>query len=501
MSKKKILIFVVAYNAEKTITDVLKRIELDPQAFDIEILVIDDASDDATFEHALESAKAFAVYKITILRNRVNQGYGGNQKLGYQYAINHNYDVVVLLHGDGQYAPEIIGDLIKPVIENKADAVFGSRMLIKGGARKGGMPLYKYVGNKILTNIQNLLLNTRLSEFHSGYRVYSTRALKRLPFEFNSNDFHFDTQIIIQLIAGNMRITELPIPTYYGDEICYVSGMKYAWNVLMSTFAYGFHRMGIFYQFHYDVEPEGTAYSPKIDYLSPHSAAITLVKENSTVFDIGCGPFSDIADILTQKKSCRVYALEYTRPQNMENLVEFFERDLDADELPEPVSGADYVLLLDVLEHLKRPEEFLLHLREKCNLHAHVLISVPNVAFFPVRLMLLLGRFNYGRAGILDKTHTRLFTYSSFRKILKQSGFVVNKIRGIPAPFEKALGKKGLAKILLNFNRFLIFIKKRMFAYQFFAEVQRLPVVQDILKETLETSKQRIAAAKRKKNE
>lgn len=501
MIKKKILIFIVAYNAEKTIQDVLGRIDLNPVQFDIEILVIDDASNDSTFNRTLKSSKSFIRYKITILRNPVNQGYGGNQKLGYQYAVDHGYDIVVLLHGDGQYAPEYIGNLIEPVVHQKADVVLGSRMLTKRGALKGGMPLYKFIGNKILTKFQNILLRTKLSEFHSGYRVYSVQALKKIPFEFNTNDFYFDTQIIIQLTSAKMRIVELPIPTYYGDEICYVNGIKYAWNVIISTFSYRLHKMGIFYQLNYDVEPEVPDYSLKIDYPSSHSAAIASINGQSSVFDIGCGPFSKIADILTFEKSCKVYALDYSYPENIKTFVQFYKCDLDSESLPDQVSDADYVLLLDILEHLKNPEKFLLHLREKCSVHTKILISVPNVAFFPVRMMLFLGRFNYGKAGILDKSHTRLFTYSSFKKILKQGGFIVKKIRGIPAPFEKALGKKWSAKILLKINQFLIFFKKRLFSYQFYTEAQPLPVIQDILEKTLRESKQRIDTFKKGKNE
>src|SRR5690606_9300123 len=147
-----------------------------------------------------------------------------NQIRGYQYAIEKGYDIVALLHGDAQYAPEALPDLLKPLEAGEADAVFGSRMMEKGQALKGGMPLYKYVGNKILTTFENAMLGMSLSEFHSGYRLYSCKALKKVPFHRNTHDFHFDTQIIIQFHAAGLRIVEVPIPTYYGDEICGVNG-------------------------------------------------------------------------------------------------------------------------------------------------------------------------------------------------------------------------------------------------------------------------------------
>ena len=123
-----------------------------------------------------------------------------------------------MVHGDGQYAPEELPNLLAPLTSGEADAVFGSRMMTAFGALKGGMPLYKYVGNRILTTAQNALLGSRLSEFHSGYRIYSTAALKRIKFRLNSNDFHFDTEIIIQLMNAKQRIKEIAIPPTTGTR-------------------------------------------------------------------------------------------------------------------------------------------------------------------------------------------------------------------------------------------------------------------------------------------
>ena len=362
--ENRILIFIVAYNAETTIDKVLSRISIDPEIFDVEILVIDDASEDSTFEQALRFKKLDSRYRFTPLRNPVNQGYGGNQKLGYTYAINKKYDTVVLLHGDGQYAPECIHNLIEPILKGKADAVFGSRMKKKGEALKGGMPLYKFLGNRILSGIQNFLLGTKFSEFHSGYRAYSVSALKVIPFEFNTNDFHFDTQIIVQLLAAKMRILEKPIPTYYGDEICHVNGIKYAFNVIFTTLAYKLHKRGIFYQLNYDLGEDNSLYTPKTDFFSPHSLAIDTIKKGSKVLDIGCGPFSAIAQILKEKKGCIVHGIDSIKPENPDAYREFFRLNLDTSPLPDQTSSMDVILLLDIIEHLRNPESFLLDLRE-----------------------------------------------------------------------------------------------------------------------------------------
>ncbi len=267
----RLLIFVVAYYAESTLRQMLDRI---PDSvfidYECEILIIDDASEDRTFRIGREYQAKHPEITMTVLRNEYNQGYGGNQKIGYAWAIAENFDFVVLLHGDGQYAPEELPNLVRPLANGEADAVFGSRLLRRWAALKGGMPLYKYVGNRILTTIQNVFLGTRLSEFHSGYRAYSLDVLRQLPLQLNSNDFHFDTQIILQLVNSQKTILELPIPTYYGDEICRVNGLRYARDVLLATLRYAAHRNGFLYQRTYDTEggPGHAHYDLKLSYPS-----------------------------------------------------------------------------------------------------------------------------------------------------------------------------------------------------------------------------------------
>ncbi|MFQ5507405.1 MAG: glycosyltransferase family 2 protein, partial [Planctomycetota bacterium] len=218
-----VAVFVVAYNAEAHIRDTLERIPAELRPLLSSVYVIDDKSSDETTREA-ERLKD-EIPGLEVYTTPFNQGYGGNQKLGYRYAIERGFDIVVLLHGDGQYAPEALPRMLAPFEDPVTSAVFGSRMMIPGASRKGGMPFYKRVGNRILSYIENKLLGSELSEFHSGYRAYRVAALASIPFSYNTNDFHFDTEIIIQLIGRKQRIVEVPIPTYYGDEICHVNGI------------------------------------------------------------------------------------------------------------------------------------------------------------------------------------------------------------------------------------------------------------------------------------
>jgi glycosyltransferase involved in cell wall biosynthesis len=236
---KRVGVLVVAFNAVTTLAAVLHRIP-DPVWENVEeVVVFDDASPDDTYKLALGYKEQRGLDKLTVLRNPQNLGYGGNQKLGYRYFIDKGFDAVVLLHGDGQYAPEVLSDLYAPLVRAEADAVFGSRMMPEyGGPRKGGMPLYKLVGNRILTLFENRSLGMHLTEFHSGYRAYSLAALRKIELSHMTDDFHFDTEIIIKLHHQGFRIKEVPIPTFYGDELCYVDGMKYARHVFRALVRY-----------------------------------------------------------------------------------------------------------------------------------------------------------------------------------------------------------------------------------------------------------------------
>ncbi len=254
--KPRVVVFIAAYQAERSLEAVLTRIPRGLfSAYDCSVLVIDDASKDSTFEVGLRYQRRHPELPISVHRNSENRGYGGNQKVGYAAAIARQADAVALLHGDGQYAPEDLPRLLAPVCRGEADAVFGSRMARPLDALRGGMPLYKFVGNKILTAFQNRLLSTDLSEFHCGYRVYAVPFLKRLHFHSNSNDFHFDSEIIIQCLNATGRIQEVPIPTHYGDEICHVNGMKYARDVVRVTLQNVAHRAGLWLQPRFDPKP------------------------------------------------------------------------------------------------------------------------------------------------------------------------------------------------------------------------------------------------------
>jgi glycosyltransferase involved in cell wall biosynthesis/SAM-dependent methyltransferase len=492
-AKPKLLVFIVAYNAEKTISKVVSRVPVALlETYETDVLIIDDASKDETFARSHQASRAAdSPFRITALFNPVNQGYGGNQKLGYRYAIERGYDFVALIHGDGQYAPECLPQLLEPLRLGEAEAVFGSRMIHPKDALKGGMPMYKFVGNRILTYIENKLLKSDLSEFHSGYRIYATKALQTIPFERNSNDFHFDTEIIIQFLVAKLRIRELPIPTYYGDEICYVNGMKYAKDVVKAAVTARMQSLGLFHDPKFDCAPE-SPYTPKFDYLSPHTMAFERVRPGARVLDIGCAG-GYLAARLAKLKDCVVDGIDafpVTDPEMEAAMASFHLHDLN-EGLPRlDFDQYDQLLMLDVIEHLANPEAFLEALREDigANPKAEVLISTANIGFFVTRFMLFLGQFNYGKRGILDRTHTRLFTFQSFERIMEQSGFDILERKGVPGPYPLGLGDNAVSRFLLEFNKGLIHVSRGLFSYQIFLRIKPRPTLEWLLRTAQEQS-------------
>ena len=490
LSQKRILIFIVAYNAERTIGSVLSRIPQSLRNPGVEVLIIDDSSKDSTFATGLLHENREGDFRITILRNPENQGYGGNQKLGYRYAIDNGFDIVALVHGDGQYAPEKLPDLLGPLIRGEAEAVFGSRMMHKEDALKGGMPLYKWMGNMVLTTYQNCMLGSHLSEFHSGYRLYSVAALRKIPFERNSNDFHFDTEIIVQFHYAELRIVELPIPTYYGDEICRVNGLKYAWDCTRTMLRASLHKRDLLYDRKFDVSPVEETYDVKIGYDSSHERARKAVRPGARVLDIGCGR-GFVAELMAEKAAHVTGVDQYAPEKSGKANVEYRKWDIEAGPVPVDVSDYDQVFMLDIIEHLKDPEAFMEMLRAKAvHKRPEVILTTANIAFFVTRMMLFLGQFNYGRKGILDRTHTRLFTFRSLRELFEQTGYNVLEVAGIPAPFPKVFGNGFIGKALMAVNGFLARLPliKSLFSYQIYVRAKARPTVPNLLAQTIATS-------------
>jgi glycosyltransferase involved in cell wall biosynthesis len=236
MIRKKLAIVIPAYNAGKTIEQVFARIPPAVHPHVVHYIVVNDGSTDDTADVLQRLLPRFP--NLVILDHGVNRGYGVAEKTLLRYAARTEAEVVILLHADGQYAPEQIPHLVEPFDTEQADIVQGSRMMQGRAALRGGMPLYKYVANRTLTAIENLTFGLHLAEYHSGYMLYSQRALHTIPFEKLSDNFCFDQEMLIMSRVKGLKIVQRPIPTHYGDEVSHLRPVRYGLNVLMLVWTY-----------------------------------------------------------------------------------------------------------------------------------------------------------------------------------------------------------------------------------------------------------------------
>lgn len=238
---KKIVCVLPAYNAEKTLEKTLR--DVPTGVVDLFILV-DDCSSDATVNVAEKLKDHFP---LKVIRHDLNRGYGGNQKTCYRAALAEQADVTVMLHPDYQYEPKLLPALVGLVTSGVYDVALGSRILGKG-ALEGGMPLYKYFFNRILTAVENALIGQKLSEYHTGYRAFSGRVLRSVDFDRNSDDFVFDNEMLVQCHIAEFRIGEISVPTKYFPEassIGFRRSVKYGLGVLRCSFEGLFCRLGL----------------------------------------------------------------------------------------------------------------------------------------------------------------------------------------------------------------------------------------------------------------
>ncbi len=465
-------VLVVAYNAATTLVQTLDRL---PESFTDKldhIMVCDDASSDNTYEIGLAYKKR-STLPLTVVKHPKNLGYGGNQKAGYAWAIEHGLDVVVLLHGDGQYAPEVIEEIVAPIVAGEADAVFGSRMMERGLALQGGMPVYKYVGNRILTTMQNKLAGADLTEWHSGYRAYRTSTLAAMDLPSYSDDFDFDTEIILGLIDSGARIGEVPIPTYYGDEICYVNGLKYARDVTVDVVKFKARRMGFGSD---DSRRDGidadAAYELKPSEHSSHGQLLAWLAARTpgTVLDVGCsdGRFAALA----RQYGHTVTGMDIVEFDGVADRLDGFVRADLGQGLPDGTERYDVIVAGDILEHVTDPKRLLSDLRDHLNPGGEILVSVPNFGHWYPRGRVALGRFDYDQRGPLDEGHVRFFTRKSFERLIRACDLTVDERRTVGSPVDVvSRGSQGQTPKVLraaaSVDRAATRAWPTMFGYQF----------------------------------
>ena len=309
------------------------------------------------------------------------------------------------------------------------------------------------------------------------FSIYNTAFLNNIKYHFNSDDDYFINELMVQFILSDFPYVEINAETSINIPTRHKLGTSY---ILLQAYI---HSLGILYQNKFDIVNNNEQYSLKLNYPSSHTFAIDSIKPNSKVLDIGAGPFGIGHEL--KNRNCYVVTVDqFDIPQKYvldKHIVNNLDKSFDIN-----IEEYDYLLFLDIIEHLINPEEFMIKISDQFGYKKQrIILTTGNVAFLPVRLMLFLGFFNYGKSGILDKTHTRLFTFSSFRKLITDTRLNIISIKGIPAPYPKAIGDNFISRCLLYINMFMIRISKGLFAYQIFIEAETTPSYHFIVKQFL----------------
>jgi len=495
LRENRVAVSIVCYNAESHIDGVLQRIPDWVSRLLAEVFIIDDSSADATVRKATSTPWTTGGAPLKVFKTPYKQEYGGNQRLGYLYAIDQKFDIVVLLHGDGQYAPEYLPEILAEYSRPAGtDAVYGSRFMGKWDALKGGMPLYKFVGSQLLTWLQNRIIGTRLSEMHCGYRSYRISALEKIPFQENSLGYEFDADIIIQFAAAGLTIREVAVPTYYGDEIRHVNGIKYAWASLKSAIQYRLMQLEIFYNPRFDIPNRARKYTIKSAPTSLHHRIRQIpLRPDSELLDLGGGDGGAVAlhhadrgvnttvvdQFIAVDDAAGRRAASHPRLRHL-------AANLDGD-WPAAIGDRrfDTVFVLDVLEHMKSPEQTVRQILTVLKPGGKLYASTGNISYWVTRGMHLLGHFNYGRRGILDLTHTRLFTVASFQHLLRNAGFRIDTVSCFGPPVaDLAKSNSRILTLIDRTSSLLARLWRGLFGYQILIEATRPDSLETLMSQT-----------------
>lgn len=394
-------------------------------------------------------------FPFSVLNASLVDGYGGRQKLAFEYAVERGFDAVVLVGGDAaNHASGALEALLEPLFAGDAAAVF----------RAPAPGLLERLARRMVDRV----LRRPVCSLHDGDRAYRTDALRRIPFALDADDRHIDTEILIQLDIAGLQAVEIP------PDAPAPAARRPSWGHVMdagrAAVRARLHAMNLFYERRFDcegAERDNAQYRLKMDFDSSHVRALARIPAGSRVLDLGCAG-GDFAQLLEREHGCTVTAVDREPLAAGNSASGFHLWDLDQGPPDLDYSQFDVVLMLDVIEHLRAPEIFM---QELCARTAalpglKLVFTTGNVAFATTRIGLMLGQFNYGKRGILDLTHTRLFTFSTFRRLARQAGFRVLHREGVPAPFPLATSNRLVGHGLLAMNRSLIPLVPNLAAYQ-----------------------------------
>jgi 2-polyprenyl-3-methyl-5-hydroxy-6-metoxy-1,4-benzoquinol methylase len=413
-----------------------------------------------------------APFTLRVHRAPRSYGYGGARKAAFEYALRRGMEYVVVLRADGTHPPEALPDLLAPVVLEGSALVFAARR--RPGVRREGLAsLLFHLACSAAGAFQNRVLGIRLRDYLSGLRVYPTSALECVPFQLDADDRAFDVELVIQLRGLGLSVLEVPIDHAWREDPEPRRELVHALRSCRAAIGYRLHQLHLTRRGRYMIEP-GVRYTLKHSETGSHMQIVDSIASGSRVLDLGCSQGLLAAPL--RERNVRVTGVDAGPPKNLARELEaYHQRDLE-NPLDVPEGRVfDYVVIADVVEHLRNREQLLRGARRFLKPRGRLIVSTPNIALWFYRLSLLAGRFEYGARGVLDRTHVHLFTRATFRREVERSGFHVVRERVTALPFEVVFESTGRSRLLRQVARLyhrLAQLWPEMFAYQVILEAE-----------------------------
>jgi 2-polyprenyl-3-methyl-5-hydroxy-6-metoxy-1,4-benzoquinol methylase len=398
---------------------------------------------------------------------------GGERKNAFEDARLAGFDSVIFIRADGGQPPEALAPLLAAIREQPDRVLIASRFIERREAWRAGMPALRLLGYAITTSLQNRLLGLHLRDYQSSFRAYPMAAVVRVPYQLDGEGDAFDAEILIQLRALGVPITEVAaLPAwreYVGDR----EGFARVLEACATALGYRFHQLHLTRDGRYLVEHD-VRYTLKRSPSSSHAQIIESIEPESRVLDIGCSQ-GLLARPLAER-NIRVVGVDALAPERVVPEIEsYFQRDLEQP-LDLPLGrDFDYIVVADVIEHLRERRELLVGARRFLKENGRLIVSAPNIALWFYRLSLLVGRFEYGPRGVLDRTHVHLYTRATLRREVRAAGFTIERERVTALPFElvfESTGRSRLVRSIASIYHMLARMWPELFAYQIILEAR-----------------------------
>jgi len=465
-------LFLLGARDADDVRQAVDRIPKEAEDLIRDVVVIGDASAAPGPAELAALAESHAV-RLSLHSEVRHYGYGGDRKTAFSYAIREGLDHAVVMRADGTHPPEALPELLAALAQDEEGAVFASRLAADPSVEGTVMPWTRSTVLSLANRLMNRTLGLSLLDYTSSFRIYPTRVLRHVPFELNSDDQTFDIQILLQLRALGASIREIAVRPIWQEDRSARAGARHLLGSWTTALDYRLHQLHVTRRGRYIVD-RGAHYTLKQSETGSHMQIVAAIRPGSRVLDLGCSQGLLAAPL--RERGVTTIGVDVGPPGSLrEELAEYHPRDLERP-LELPVGrDFDYVVIADVIEHVRNAQQLLRSARRFLKPEGRLLISTPNIALWFYRLSLLAGRFEYGPRGVLDRTHVHLYTRATFRREVARAGFDVLSERYTALPFEVVFESTGRSRAIRRMARAyhaLARLWPEMFAYQVLLEAR-----------------------------